>query len=212
MENSNEQLAALRDIRSIMEKSSKFVSLSGLSGVFVGIIALIGAVVAYSFLLNDPSREYFESVYNVNGPLELDTILFIVADAFAVLILAAITGYYFTQRKAKKLGQKIFNSVGKRMFFSMIIPLFTGGLICLIMLYYGLVFMLAPLTLVFYGLALLNGSYYTLPEIKYLGISEIILGLLSFFFIGYGILFWSIGFGILHIAYGIYMHNKYDKK
>lgn len=212
MESQKDQLEALKEIRSIMEKSSKFISLSGLSGVFIGIVALIGAAVAYGFLINDPSREYFESVYGTRGPLELNTIIFILLDAVAVLVVSILIGYFLTRKKAAETGQKMFDHVGKRLFMSMIIPLATGGLICLIMLFHGIVSMLAPLTLVFYGMALLNGSYYTLKEIRYLGISEIILGLIAFLAIGHGLLFWAIGFGVLHIAYGIYMYNKYDRK
>ena len=211
MKHQNDQLASLQDIRSMMERSTKFVSLSGLSGISIGVIALIGATIAYAFLLDDAGRNYFDPVHGTTGPLESETIIFLLMDAFAVLFLSFTVGYYFTGRKAQKFKQKLLEGVAKRMLGNMLIPLLTGGLICTIFLFYGMVFMLAPLTLIFYGLALLNGSYYTLGEIKYLGISEIILGLVSLLFLGYGLLFWAIGFGVLHIAYGIYMYNKYDR-
>jgi len=67
----------------------------------------------------------------------------------------------------------------------------------------------APLTLIFYGLALVNASKYTLSEIRSFGIAEIVLGLIAMAFIGYGLLFWAIGFGLLHIIYGIIMHVRY---
>jgi hypothetical protein len=69
----------------------------------------------------------------------------------------------------------------------------------------------APACLVFYGLALIQGSANTFDEIRYLGFSEIILGLISASVPGYGLVFWAIGFGVLHIIYGVIMYNKYDK-
>ena len=73
---------------------------------------------------------------------------------------------------------------------------------------FGLV---APTTLLFYGLALYNAGKYTLDEIRYLGVSEIILGLLGCIFIGYGLMFWALGFGVLHIVYGFMMWWKYER-
>ena len=70
----------------------------------------------------------------------------------------------------------------------------------------------APLTLVFYGLALVNASKYTLGYIRYFGITMIILGLASVWFLGYGLFFWTLGFGVCHIIYGALMHFKYDRK
>ena len=69
----------------------------------------------------------------------------------------------------------------------------------------------APTCLAFYGLALINGSKYTLSDIKYLGLLEVALGCICLFIPGYGLLFWAIGFGALHVLYGIIMWNKYDK-
>jgi hypothetical protein len=65
--------------------------------------------------------------------------------------------------------------------------------------------------LIFYGLALLNASKYTLKEIRYLGMSEICLGLIASAWVQFGIVFWGIGFGMLHIIYGTFMYFKYEK-
>jgi hypothetical protein len=68
----------------------------------------------------------------------------------------------------------------------------------------------APAMLIFYGLALINASPNLFDEIRYLGYSEILIGLLAAAFIGYGLYFWAFGFGVLHIAYGLVMYKKYD--
>ncbi|UTW60742.1 hypothetical protein KFE98_11855 [bacterium SCSIO 12741] len=212
MASEQEHLEALHDIREMMEKSTKFISLHGLSGVFIGILALVGAGVAYWFLLNDPSRDYFNSPYNVKGPLTYHTIGFILADAVVVLVGALLISFFYTARKAKKTGQSLFDKAALQVFYNMIIPLGTGGILCLILLFKGMIFMLAPLTLIFYGVALVGASSHTVKEIRFLGICEIIMGLLAIIIAGEGLLFWALGFGVLHIIYGIVMHRKYDRQ
>ncbi len=212
MDKTKEHLDNLSEIRSIMEQSSRFLSLSGLSGVFAGIFALIGAGTAYWYFgYNLHYKRYYTHVLDNSGSLRLEFLLFLFGVAAAVFFLAIGTGYLLTVRKAKKSGEKIWTPTAKRMLINLAIPLATGGVFCIALLYNGDVYHVAPATLIFYGLALLNASKYTLPDIRYLGISEIILGLLNAFFVGYGLLFWTIGFGLLHIIYGITMYNKYDK-
>jgi hypothetical protein len=95
----------------------------------------------------------------------------------------------------------------------MLIPLVAGGIFCIAMLYHGGAFILliSPAMLIFYGLSLVNGSKYTLHDIRYLGCLEIVLGLIAVFNLGYGIIFWALGFGVLHIIYGALMWFKYDR-
>ena len=71
--------------------------------------------------------------------------------------------------------------------------------------------LLAPASLVFYGLTLINAGKFTYDEVKIVGYVEIVLGLVGLYFVGYGLLLWAIGFGLIHIFYGIYMHYKYEK-
>ena len=59
------------------------------------------------------------------------------------------------------------------------------------------------------GLALINGSKYTLSDIRYLGLCQVVLGCICIFVPAWGLTFWAIGFGGLHILYGIVMWNKY---
>lgn len=194
----------LRDIREMMDRSSRFISLSGLSGVFAGIFALIGAYLAYQTVYaNQDYLGYRIAIINRDSLLQLLLI------ATSTLILSVGAAIFFSTRKAKKNGHKIWDLQTKRLLMNLFIPLATGGVVCLILLFKGFIGLVAPLTLVFYGLALLNASKYTLTEIRSLGISEIILGLVATYYIGYGLLFWTVGFGLLHIFYGILMQIKY---
>ena len=198
-------ISDLEDIRSIMDRSSKFISLSGLSGVIAGVLALIGAYLAYKTVYADQNyMSYRKAILNY------DTTLQLLAIAWSVLILSIASGIFLSHQKAKKTNQRIWDTQSKRLIINLMIPLIVGGLLCLILLSKGIIGLVAPLTLVFYGLALINASKYTLSEIRGLGIAEVVLGLIACQWEGYGLIFWAIGFGILHIVYGVIMHLKYD--
>lgn len=206
MTDSKEHLQTITDIRSMMERSSRFISLSGLSGIFAGIFALCGAYAAYIKLnsLNGIYRLLNDSAF-------MDVVVFLLVDAFVVLLASVAVGIMLTIRSSKKKGIKIWDTTSKRLLINLLIPLITGGLFCLVLLSHGLVGLVAPSSLLFYGLALINASKYTLNDIRYLGICEIALGLIASLYIGYGLLFWAAGFGVLHIVYGAVMYYKYER-
>ena len=202
----------LTQIRSLMERSSRFISLSGLSGVSAGLCALAGAGVMY-YALYLGQFSYFQG-YPVRNEMALDPdfVQFCMVVGFVVLLGALISAIYFTTRNARRNGHKIFDKAAVRLMVNTAIPLVVGGVFCLALLYHNAGALIAPATLVFYGLALINGSKYTLDDIRYLGFCELALGLLASFFVGYGLLFWAFGFGVLHIVYGLVMYNKYERK
>ena len=82
---------------------------------------------------------------------------------------------------------------------------------CLALLRWDLPALVAPSTLVFYGLALVNGSKHTLRDVEFLGLTEIALGLAGLFYLGNGLELWTTGFGLLHIVYGAWMYFKYER-
>lgn len=216
MTDKEEQLGHLSEIRNLMEKSSRFLSLSGLSGIFAGIYALVGAYLVYSdfnIISSDSARVSYSDFINIDSGsdsvIQKLQSLFIIGAM--VLVLSLVTGYIFTSRKAKKQNLNMWDSTAKRMVVSLFVPLIAGGIFCLMLIKHGSIGLVAPATLVFYGLALLNASKYTFNDIKYLGVLEIILGLVSAYYIGRGLLFWAVGFGVLHIIYGTVMYFKYEK-
>lgn len=216
MDKHSEHLENLSEIRSLMERSSRFISLSGLSGVAAGIFAIMGSMAAYWYLgngagLHEVTRPYYEYAETTGGEINAGFYIFFVADAMLVLMLSLLVGSILTIRASRKKGYAIWGPTAKRLLINLLIPLVTGGLFCLVLFYHGLIGLVAPATLVFYGLALINASKYTLDDIRYLGICEITLGLISSVYIGWGLIFWTIGFGLLHIIYGLVMYNKYEK-
>ena len=196
----------IAEIRSMMERSSKFLSLSGWAGIMAGIFALAGAWLAYSGLYFNPD----ELVYRLPGN-PISGLLQLVLLALGILILAIGTAVYLSFKKAGINGEKLWNPTARRLVIAMAVPLIAGGIFILILISHGLTGLMAPCSLIFYGIALVNAGRYTFKELKTLGLIQILLGLLGAWFIGYGLLFWALGFGIFHIIYGIYMHFKYEQ-
>jgi hypothetical protein len=207
MNQQQDQLAELHEIRKIMDRSSRFISLSGLSGVAAGVSALLGAAVVKWYLVTH------NIVYNeiLGLTLTREAIFFILSVAGIVFILALSSATYFTARNAKKNSHRVWDSKTERMLINLFIPLAVGGVFCLVLFYHNLLYLVAPVMLIFYGCALLNASKYTLSDIRYLGIMEIIVGLVASFFVGYGLLAWTLGFGVLHIVYGTLVYFKYER-
>ena len=189
-----------------MERSVKFISLSGLSGILSGVYALIGAAIAY-YLIQYPISPFADQLYSIPSS---DVVAPLMIVAAVVLASSLLTGFWLSSKKAKQAGVKIWDATSKRLFINLSVPLITGGIFVLILLSNGHFGMVAPACLIFYGLALINASANLYEEIRYLGYSEIILGLISASLPGYGLLFWAIGFGLLHIIYGSVMYKRYD--
>lgn len=183
----------------MMERSSKFLSISGMSGVLAGSFAIAGAITAHFIITGELS---------LIGNLLYDLVIV----AILVLIGAVSSGLYFSARKAKKSNSKLWMPVTMQITKDVSVPLITGGVFCIILIYQHATHLIAASMLIFYGLSLIAAGARTYRDIKILGACDILLGLLAGIFINNGLLFWTIGFGVLHIVYGIVIYNKYDKK
>lgn len=194
----------LKEIKDMMNRSSRFLSLSGISGITAGIVALVGAFLAQRQVLSQNNLLTFDRVELPEG--EITKLLSI---ALTTMIVSIGLVIIMTTRETKKRGQKIWDQQTRRILVNLFIPLTTGGIVALSFLFRGYIGVLVPLTLIFYGLALLNVSKYTLNEIRNLGLIEIILGLFALQFISHSLWFWAAGFGLFHIVYGIIVKMKY---
>jgi hypothetical protein len=195
-------LKDISEIKNLMTKSTRFISLSGLSGIMAGVYALIGAAYAY-WLVTNNGREY----------LILDGQIFnlVLLDLFLIASFTIITAIYLTARKAKKNGEHLFDKTALTAIWHFLTPLITGGIYILVILNQQKYGQTAALMLIFYGLSLVNASKYTLGKIQYLGYIEIILGLICAVIPGFGFWLWVIGFGLMHIIYGTFMYLKFDR-
>lgn len=213
MNDTRQQLEHLAEMRSLMERSSRFLSLSGLSGVWAGLCALAGAAAVYIYLGVLPlsrSALYFEiATRTQKWGMGYKSVFVLIA--LMVLVSALAGGIFFTTRKARRQGLKIWDATSRRLLWAVAVPLTAGGIFGLALLYWDLPALVPPATLVFYGLALVNGSKYTLRDVEFLGLSEIALGSAGLFYPGSGLELWTIGFGLLHIFYGAWMYWRYER-
>ncbi len=210
MQQDLESLDTLKDIKRMMDRSSRFISLSGLSGISAGIFALIGAWIAGPYISGGKNLFIKNEmpVGNIFSFLMNTWLFWIAVITFACALISAFLLTFF---KSRKQGVPIWGSTARRLMVQVMVPLIAGGFFLMKLIPYGSVGLIAPGCLIFYGLALINASRYTLGEIKYLGYFELILGIISLWFIGYGLYFWAFGFGFLHIFYGFYMWWKYER-
>jgi uncharacterized membrane protein YidH (DUF202 family) len=197
----------IAEIHSMMERSSKFLSLSGWAGVMTGIYALAGAYLAYRFFNFYPGEIQYGTAPG-NLP---ENLLQVILLALIILVLALGTAIFFSYKNAHRRGEKAWNATSRRLLAHMAVPLTAGGILILVLISKGLIGLIAPLTLLFYGLALYNASKFTYEEVKILGLIQVTLGLVSAHYIEYSLLIWAVGFGLVHIGYGIYIHFKYER-
>ncbi len=220
MEDTNRHLEQINDIKQLMERSSRFISLSGWSGIAAGVCALVGAWLAYGVIHPAGDGNGVRNYATVNSPKDgnystLSLSEFMGHRLFVIAIVtfaaAFVLAFIFTYLRSKKTGLPLWGSSARRLMVNVSIPMIAGGIFLVRLVQTGTFGLIAPGCLIFYGLALVNASKYTLGEVRYLGYGQIILGLINCWFIGCGLYFWAAGFGVLHIIYGGLMLMKYER-
>jgi len=210
MKNDLDSVGDIKAIRKIMEESTRFLSLSGLSGVFAGLTAIAGALFAWFFILDNGSIHYDEYFRNLPEKETISLRWKLIADALVVLLLSVLISLYFSVKKAKRESKNLWTPVSRRLVINFLIPLAAGGIFVIALLVRNQIQFIVPSFLIFYGLALVSAGKFTFGEVFYLGILEIVTGLAAAFVPGWGLSFWIIGFGILHIVYGLAMYRRYE--
>ncbi len=198
-------LDTLNDIKRMMEKSSRFISLSGWSGIAAGVCGLAGA-----FFTGRALSGYYKS--GSGDAASQEALIWKIATIAAVVFTAAfITAFLFTYLRSKRQGTPIWGQMARRLLWNTMLPMIVGGIVILQLIVSENYSLIGPYTLIFYGLALINGSKYTIGEIRYLGYVEIALGVLALAYPGQWLLLWALGFGIMHIVYGVMMWWRYER-
>lgn len=220
MNSQQPSLDTIADIKKMMDRSSRFISLSGLSGIAAGTCALVGAFFASTVIGTSGGRKVENGLYDLehrSDSIGIDLIqsfmgsrLFLIA--LFTFLAAFVFAFIFTYLRSTKQGVPVWGAMAKRLMWNVSLPMTAGGIFLLKLIEAGVFGLIAPGCLIFYGLALVNGAKYTLGEIRYLGYAMIVLGLINCWFPGYGLYFWAAGFGVLHIVYGIVMWNKYERQ
>ena len=202
MNEQQQSLQELHHIKQMMERSSRFISLSGLSGISAGLLAMLGAWLAVKKI----------ELYAHAGRIAYNTLVTqLLVIAASVLVAAFVSAFIFTYLRSRRNGISIWGATTNRLLINLLIPLLAGAFFVMRILQMDHIFLIAPVCLIFYGLALINASKYTLGEIRYLGFCELALGIVNLWVPGYGLVFWAAGFGALHVIYGIIMWWKYER-
>jgi hypothetical protein len=215
MNEQQQTLEELQHIKKMMERSSRFISLSGISGIAAGVCALVGAWFANGVITDNGGPAGYRAV--VIRTIESETLQeFMGHKLFQIAVCtfcaALFFAFLFTYLRSKKNNIPLWGSTAKRLLINVAVPMLAGGIYLFKQMQFGNYGLIAPGCLIFYGLALVNASKYTLGEVRYLGYCQILLGIINCWFVGYGLYFWAVGFGVLHILYGIIMWYKYERK
>ena len=207
MSGNQSHLNDIREIRGIIENNTRFLSLSGLSGIFAGVSALLGSAVAKWYLIKEDIH------FTVSGTesLNRENLNVLLGLAAVVFLLALLSVWFFTARHARMQKRPVNNKASRRWLIHLSIPMLTGGLFCFILISQGTLHLIPSLMLVFYGMGLLNAGKFTFEDISVLGLLEIVLGLMAVLFPFYGLLLWTLGFGALHVIYGALVYFKYNR-
>lgn len=206
MKKHEEQLAAIQEMRSMMDQATRFKSISGLSGIIAGLLALLCTYLIYQ-----------TTGISIAEPEALDQIWHSSSQGFVLLVLLSLfmicigIGVYFAMRNARQSGKPAWDHAAKRLLISLAVPVIAGGIFSGLLIQHGLVAIAAPATLLFYGMGLLNASKYTLDAVRTVGLVFIFLGLLATYFLAYGLLIWALGFGLVHIVYGFIIYVNYER-
>jgi hypothetical protein len=212
---SPDPLAQLSEIRAIMERSSRFLSLSGLSGIGAGVVALLGSAIAYWHLENAFPELYvaggYQRMLNASAAARQAALPGLLLLAGSMIAAALLVAFFFTRRRTHRSGQTLWSGPARRLAAALAIPLVAGGLFCLRLYLGGDAGMVIPGLLLFYGLALLNASKYTLDEIRLLGRVQVALGVAAMLKLEWGLTYFALGFGLAHIGYGLLMYNRYER-
>jgi hypothetical protein len=195
-------LQDLTEIRAIMQRSTRFLSLSGWAGIVAGLVAAGGSYVAKEFVGFNPKS--FTYVFQGSG-------LHLLLLALGVFISALAFALFFSWRNARKKGEVLWNATSRKLLQFISFPMFVGGILLWIFYANGLAGLLLPVSLIFYGLALFSASPFTLSEVRFLGLVQVIMGLTNLILPEEGWFFWIMGFGIAHLVYGIYMYFRYER-
>ena len=204
-----EQLEALRDIRNMMQYSKKFDHISGKAGIVVGSLALVIVASTYWLLEISPlTPHYYNYLYAESG--KHNNVWWQLMGLYSFLLLVATwMGYHFAIKNAVQNGSDSFATPLRHLLRSTLYPLLSGGAVCLVLLYHQQEAWLAPLSLIFYGLAMVQAGQHSFSSLVILGIALILTGLFSAVFLPYALIGWAIGFGLLHIIFGSYIYYRY---
>ncbi|MBQ1408707.1 MAG: hypothetical protein IIY87_03000 [Bacteroidales bacterium] len=197
--NNNDALRDIKDIRSMMERSSRFLSISGWGVAAVGIIAIVAAWIAYKVFSDGTLFGYTHYLWAYKTKVA-------VVGSLILVVFCGMIVFFSSVIMARRRGVKfVFDKTMRRTVLNFSIPLLAGGILCLALVLEGHYGLTSSIMLIFYGLALINCHHFSHPVLGTLGYLELLLGLVDCFTVTHALLLWAVGFGLLHLIFGIYL-------
>lgn len=192
----------LRVIRDLMERSTKYSTFSGLSGVLAGTASITGCIVTHLLQRRFPDPASFRIPFLLT---------------WSLVILCAIGGdFLLTKRRATRVGKRIVSRLGKQMVIASAPGLGTGALLTLYFLSHNLLADIFPMWMLAYGIAVCAVGLFSQREVSWLGAAFLAAGtitlLLPLFGLtalpALGLIMMAVTFGGFHIVYGIAVSRR----
>ena len=201
------------DIREMMSKSSRFQAISGWSIVVIGLYAAVASAMAAAVIgVGDwlPCCENLQRFAVLNTPSRIRIAALIAIGLFALSLLTVFVAAII---KSKRNNLRFaFDKRMCQMLVDFFIPLIAGGLLSMALVQQGHYGLTSSIMLLFYGLALVNCSHYTYPALRWLGYSELLIGIIDCFTMSHALLFWFLGFSVMHILFGVIYVIMFERK
>ncbi len=197
----------LAEIKSMMEQSTQFLSLSGVSGILVGIYAIAAAGLSW-YWIYFPSSSWSDGTASLSFRDLLNRMLML---GLGTLIAAVSSAYFLSKKRVAGNAQPFWSPASKRFLQSLFLPVALGGFFCFALLHESTFELIPSAMLLFYGIGLVQSAQFTLGEIRNLGFTQLGFGLIAAFFPDFGLFFWALGFGVFHLIYGTLMYYRHER-
>ena len=181
----------LRVIRQVMERSTKYSTLSGLSGVLVGTVAVLGVL----------ATAHVGNVYA--HPLRLAVIWLV------VLAAAVAIDFGRNKRRAAQVGKRVVSPLGAHILVAALPAFFAGAVLTAFLVLHHLLASLWGVWMLCYGLAICAVGLFSVRPVSFLGAAFVLAGALTLFLQGpYHLYMMALTFGGFHIAYGLWTARR----
>lgn len=201
----------LRVIRQTMERSTKYSTLSGLSGVLIGLVAIVGVVVTNSIIRQAPA-------FTVRSQAELRSLNAFQHRQFAelaaiwttVLVLAIAIDFVANKRRAARVGKTVMSPIGGHIILAALPAFFAGAVITYFFIMHNLAFSVWGVWMLCYGLAICAVGLFSVKPVSVLGAAFVLAGAVTLLLPPSAQLpMMALTFGGFHIGYGILMARRH---
>ena len=189
-----------------MQQYTSYFSLSGFSGILLGIYGLLMVYVLH--ILTSTYGDGFDGSSQL--PIALLEIV-ITIFGIVMILISLFTLWIRARRENKKQNSKLWNPFSKKTRLQTLVPLIFFIAVLIIVANKGYYSLITPLLLFLYGILLLNVSRVSLKRLRLLAIAEMILGIIAYFIYDNELLFLAIGLGAFHLLYGVFTLNQNKK-